>query len=256
MSMDPRVLSQLLRMQIASSPTMISGGSADTNGPKEGASVFNQLLDTLLANYGSEETGSSTNGTIPAEYSNFTTGAKTKTAFNSLFGNSVQVNPAAYGDGLLSTSPLSALSRYQYPQSLSKPSTYDSIIAEASAKYGVDLSLIKAVIDQESSFNPLAESSAGAKGLMQLMDKTAEGLGVKDSFDAEQNINGGTKFLAYLLDKYNGDEAVALAAYNGGPGRVDRLGISNSSDLTAKLDLLPQETQAYVQKVLQKKSLY
>ncbi|MCL6459112.1 MAG: lytic transglycosylase domain-containing protein [Gorillibacterium sp.] len=255
MSMDPRILSQLLRMQLGSSSSIKSDDSTDSNLSTDGSSVFDQLLDTLIASYGSDEMASASGSTIPAEYANFSTG--TTSTRSSLFGNSGDANATNILGSLQgSSAALSALSRYQFPQGLSKPTSYDPIITEASAKYGVDLSLIKAVIDQESSFNPLAESSAGAKGLMQLMDKTADGLGVKDSFDAEQNINGGTKFLAYLLNKYDGDEAVALAAYNGGPGRVDQLGISNRTDLTAKFSLLPQETQAYVQKVLEKKSLY
>jgi len=136
-----------------------------------------------------------------------------------------------------------------YASNMGSPS-FEDIIEEASMRYGVDASLIKAVIRQESSFNPFAVSSAGAKGLMQLMDKTGEGLGVTDPFDPVQNINGGTKFLAGLLNKYNGQAAVALAAYNAGPGRVDRLGIRTESDLLNKLSALPKETQQYIGKVL------
>jgi soluble lytic murein transglycosylase-like protein len=91
---------------------------------------------------------------------------------------------------------------------------------------------------------------------MQLMDDTARGLGVTDSFDAQQNIHGGTKFLKYLLQKYNGNEAVALAAYNAGPGRIDQLGITNDRELKAKYKLLPRETQDYVMRVMEKKQNY
>lgn len=129
-------------------------------------------------------------------------------------------------------------------------SSFDDLIAAAGAKYGVSEALIKSVIQSESSFNPSAVSSAGAKGLMQLMDGTAQGLGVTDSFDPAQNIDGGTRFLSYLLRKYEGDTSVALAAYNAGPGRIDRLGIASGQDLAAKYDELPQETQDYVRKVL------
>ncbi|WP_308860046.1 lytic transglycosylase domain-containing protein [Paenibacillus endoradicis] len=129
-------------------------------------------------------------------------------------------------------------------------SQYASLIGAASQKYGVDASLIEAVIQTESNFNAGAVSSAGAKGLMQLMDGTARGLGVTNSYDPQQNIEGGTRYLAMLLKKYNGNEQVALAAYNAGPGRVDRLGIATNADLQQKMSLLPQETQRYIGKVL------
>ncbi len=126
---------------------------------------------------------------------------------------------------------------------------FDELINAAGLKYGVAPALIKSVIQTESSFHPNAVSSAGAKGLMQLMDDTARGLGVTDSFDPAQNIDGGTRFLSYLLRKYDGNASVALAAYNAGPGRVDRLGIASEQDLAAKYEQLPQETQNYVRKV-------
>jgi soluble lytic murein transglycosylase-like protein len=127
---------------------------------------------------------------------------------------------------------------------------YDQIINDASNKYQVDRSLIASVIQAESGYKADAVSHAGAKGLMQLMDGTAAALGVSNSFDPKQNIEGGTKFLSYLLRKYKGNEAVALAAYNAGPGRIDRMGIANNEQLYAKYDELPKETQNYVTKVL------
>nr|WP_176397905.1 lytic transglycosylase domain-containing protein [Bacillus cereus] len=123
---------------------------------------------------------------------------------------------------------------------LKQYSQYDSIINEMSNKYNVPFDLIKLVINTESSFNPNDVSHSGATGLMQLMPETAKWLGVKNAFDPKQNIEGGTKYLSYLLKRYNNDLPLTLAAYNAGPGNVD------------KYKGIPpfQETQNYVKKIL------
>ncbi|OGP49763.1 MAG: hypothetical protein A2Y79_05630 [Deltaproteobacteria bacterium RBG_13_43_22] len=114
----------------------------------------------------------------------------------------------------------------------------DKIIQGAADQYGVDPSLIKAVIAAESSGNPRAVSPAGAQGLMQLMPKTAADLGVTDPFDPAQNIMAGTRYLSRLLDRYQGNQKLALAAYNWGMGNLEK----NPSSL-------PQETRNYIVRV-------
>lgn len=117
---------------------------------------------------------------------------------------------------------------------------YQDIITRAAQAYGVPESLIKGIITAESAGNPNAQSGAGAKGLMQLMDGTARDMGVQNPFDPEQNIMGGTRYIQKMLSMFDGNERVALAAYNAGPGNVK------------KYDGIPpfSETQAYVRNVM------
>jgi soluble lytic murein transglycosylase-like protein len=116
---------------------------------------------------------------------------------------------------------------------------YKDEIAAAAADFGVDGALLRAVIHAESAFNPMALSNKGAQGLMQLMPGTAGDLGVTDAFDVSQNIRGGALYLSQLLKNFNGDAQLATAAYNAGPGAVQKYGGIPPYD----------ETQVYVQRV-------
>jgi soluble lytic murein transglycosylase-like protein len=101
---------------------------------------------------------------------------------------------------------------------------YDQFIREASARYGVDATLIRSVMQTESAFDTLAVSRAGAMGLMQLMPEVALELGVEDPFDPRQNVMGGTKYLRRMLNLYNGNVPLALASYNAGATNVAQYG--------------------------------
>jgi soluble lytic murein transglycosylase-like protein len=98
--------------------------------------------------------------------------------------------------------------------------TIDQSISQAGEKHHIDPDFISSVVRAESGFHPRAISPKGARGLMQLMPKTAAGLGVKDSFDTNENVEGGTRYLRELLEKFDYDAVKALAAYNAGPDRV------------------------------------
>lgn len=123
---------------------------------------------------------------------------------------------------------------------LQTTASLEEIFTEAAERYNVPKDLIKAIAKTESDFNPNATSGSGAQGLMQLMPATARELGVTDAYDPYQNVMGGTKYISQLLNKYDGDVKLALAAYNAGSGNV------------AKYGGIPpfKETQNYVVKVM------
>lgn len=129
---------------------------------------------------------------------------------------------------------------YSKPQLRTSNSQILDMVNTVARKHGVDEKLVQALIKQESGFNPKAKSKVGAMGLMQLMPATAKSLGVKDPYNPQQNVEGGVKYLKSMLNKYNGNVILALAAYNAGPNAVD------------KYDGVPpyKETQNYVKSIL------
>lgn len=225
MSIDSRTLKQLLQLQL--SPTLDFQSAVnplDLNTGDNNTSIFDTLLAQLM------------NGDL----SGLSSMDETSSLLSSDSLAKLSSIPSLYNTVVHTETGTSSAA----------PTEYDELISEAAAKYGIDPELIRGVIRTESGFQSDAVSPAGAKGLMQLMDGTARGLGVTNSLDPQQNIDGGSKYLSYLLRKYNGNEQVALAAYNAGPGRVDKLGINTDSELQASLGKLPAETQRYIDKVL------
>jgi soluble lytic murein transglycosylase-like protein len=213
MSINPKQMEELIKLRFLDSVGLFPDRST-TSTDSTSESEFQALLQSLVESNGLSEDMLTTNELLPDT-----------------------------GQGLMNAKLSSNYSRLNVTD-------YDQLIQQSSTQYGVDANLIRSVIQTESGYKSDATSTSGAKGLMQLMDTTAASLGVKNSYDPQENINGGTKFLAYLLQKYDGSERVALAAYNAGPGRIDRLGISNDAQLQEHYDELPQETQNYIRKVM------
>lgn len=131
-------------------------------------------------------------------------------------------------------------------ENLNKDERIAAAIDKSAVKYGVDPNLIRAIIKVESNFDPNVVSSAGAKGLMQLMPENCTALGITDPLNIEQNIDGGVRHIKEYIDRYNGDIEMALMAYNGGPTRMMNRGVTSINDIYK----MPKETQNYVPKVM------
>ncbi|MEG9296359.1 lytic transglycosylase domain-containing protein [Mangrovibacillus sp. Mu-81] len=188
------------------------GSVSSLNASAASNELFQQMFTQALQNAGSLSTGTNTLGAV-------------KSMLDTQSAYMVAQPPRSLS--------MSSKMNIQTPKSL------DDIISSAADMYQLPKKLIQAVIHHESGFNPQAVSPAGASGLMQLMPATARGLGVSNIFDPEENVFAGSKYLKQMLDKYNGDIDLALAAYNAGPGNVD------------KYNGIPpfKETTAYVKKV-------
>ncbi len=186
-----------------------------------------RVRDMVLASVGLAGALSLCAGSARAEYVVLRSGARLNVTSYELLGDKYRLQmvggvaevPAAEVLGIEPQDVFDPL-----PEPLSDKTPFSEIIRQVSSRYGVDADLIHCLIAVESNFNPKAVSRKNARGLMQIMPKTATHLGVKNIFDPRENVDAGTRYLRDMLAKYNNDLTLALAAYNAGPDKVDRYG--------------------------------
>ncbi|MCT6818513.1 MAG: lytic transglycosylase domain-containing protein [Lysinibacillus fusiformis] len=241
-------------MEIQALQTLGSTDGSSTNALTDNQSIFSDMMNELLGDASTASNAKLSSllglGTARADIFNQLANTSEGTLESLLYkGSNAVYVPESVKQALASSYGHTKLDSYvsdnvigstAYANSLAGADQYAAIIEKASATYGVPEKLIAAVIKQESNFNPSVVSHAGAQGLMQLMPQTAQYLGVTNAFDPEQNIMAGAKYLRQMLDKFNNDPTLALAAYNAGASRVTKYG-----------GIPPfKETQNYVKKVM------
>jgi len=226
----------------------VSGASRPAAGPamlagmnRAGSSGFSQILsEVLMTRQQRPQPASSRRQELPRPMRNLGDAHLSQMLTRSSLGRSPGRSPGP-ASGRAAAAPSGSEPERLFNAVKSRgrpvdPQAFEGMIKNASARHQVPEELVKAVIKVESNFNPQATSHMGAMGLMQLMPGTARDLGVKKAYDPQDNINGGTKYLRELLDRYDGNVPKAVAAYNCGPGNVDK-------------GRLPRETRSYLQLV-------
>ena len=218
--MDSKAITQILQLYMMNNVTT---GNTGTTNPQntQVADMFNLMLQEMLNNVAKDNSSDIiSQNTIPG----------------------VDINNIKINNNMVSYNSSDGDTKNEI----------NNIIENTAQKYGVDGNFIKAIVGQESSFNPQAVSKAGAMGLMQLMPKTSESLGVKNPFDVLENIDGGTRYIKKLIDSFGGNKELALSAYNGGISRMNK----RSVDTIEEINKMPMETQNYVDKVMKKYESY
>lgn len=214
---------QTLKLFMETQAIQSIGGSSSTEGAN--STLFSDMISEYLSTANSKDTEDLAQ--ILGSYGSLANSGEKQEVANYLqsliYEGNINIPPNIL-NSITSWSNTNTTSENMKAGTTSIHNDYESIIQKAASQYGVPEKLIESVIKHESSFNPNAVSSAGATGLMQLMPATAKFLGVSNAFDPEQNVMGGTKYLSQLMEKYNGDLSLTLAAYNAGPGNVSKYG--------------------------------